>query len=438
LSPIQITYTGKREGVVQTKKTNKKQASDAVSARNKIEIEAVKGGVTAAKGYVAAGMKAGIKESGKPDLAIVFTRTPAVGVGMFTTNAIRAASVNWCDEILPSPIVHAIVCNSGCANACTGKRGTLDNAQVALSVSEALGVSRKTVLVASTGVIGEYLPMERIGEAVPKLAAVVSAEGGAAFAEAIMTTDTAKKEAAVRVTCGSAQFIIGAAAKGSGMIHPNMATMLCFITTDANIGTMLLTEIVKRASRHTFNNLTVDGDTSTNDMALVLANGESGMAEITKGTPAAKAFEAGLYTVFSEICKKIAADGEGATKRVEVSVTGGSTEEDARRAAKAVAGSNLVKCALFGNDPNWGRIACAVGYSGAEFSKNRMTIDLCKVRVFENMMPAKFDEKKLSAKLKSSKVVPININLGSGKWDSIAQTCDFSYDYVKINADYRT
>ena len=423
---------------MQVKKTTKVQASAAASARGNFEIEAIKGGVTAAAGFAAAGMKAGIKESGKPDLAIVYTETPAVGVGMFTTNAVRAASVNRCDEILPSPVVHAIICNSGCANACTGKRGAADNVKMADAVAEALGISCKAVLTASTGVIGKYLPMERINAAVPKLAAAVSAEGGAAFAEAITTTDTAKKEAAVRVKCGSERFTIGAAAKGSGMIHPNMATMLCFITTDANIGQMLLTEIVKRASRHTFNNLTVDGDTSTNDMALVLANGESGMAEIKKGTPTAKAFESGLYEVFSEICKKIAADGEGATKRVEVNVKGGSTEEDARRAAKAVAGSNLVKCAIFGNDPNWGRIACAVGYSGSEFAKHKMTIDLCGVRVFENMMPAKFDEKKLSAKLKSSKVVPIDIELGVGKWATTAQTCDFSYDYVKINAEYRT
>jgi len=423
---------------VQAKKTKKTPASTAASARAKFEIEPIKGGVTAARGFAAAGMKAGIKESGKPDLAIVFTETPAVGVGMFTTNAIRASSVNWCDEILPSPVVHAIVCNSGCANACTGKRGSSDNAQMAVEVAKALGISSKTVLTASTGVIGKYLPMERIRAAVPKLTAAVSAKGGAAFAEAITTTDTAKKEVAVRVKCGKEQFTIGAAAKGSGMIHPNMATMLCFITSDANIGPMFLTEIVKRVSRHTFNNLTVDGDTSTNDMALVLANGESGMAEIRKGTPVAKAFEAGLYEVFSEICKKIAADGEGATKRVEIRVTGGSTEEDARRAAKAVAGSNLTKCAIFGNDPNWGRIACAVGYSGSEFAKSKMTIDLCGVRVFENMMPAKFDEKKLSAKMKSSKVVPIHIELGAGKWESTAQTCDFSYDYVKINADYRT
>jgi len=423
---------------VQTKKARITGKPGAASARGKFDIEAVKGGVTAARGFVAAGMKAGIKESGKPDLAVVFTKAPAVGVGMFTTNAIRASSVNWCDDILPSPVVHAIVCNSGCANACTGPRGAADNAKMAQFVSEALGISSKAVLVASTGVIGKYLPLERIGAAVPKLAAALSVEGGAAFAEAIMTTDTAKKETAVRVTCGSEKFTIGAAAKGSGMIHPNMATMLCFITSDANIGGLLLTEIVKRVSKHTFNNLTVDGDTSTNDMALVLANGESGIAEIRKNSKQAEAFEAGLYAVFSEICKKIAADGEGATKRVEINVKGGSTEDDARRAAKAVAGSNLTKCAIFGNDPNWGRIACAVGYSGSEFSKLRMTIDLCGVRVFENMMPAKFDAKKLSEKMKNSKVVQIDIELGAGKWEATAQTCDFSYDYVKINAEYHT
>ncbi|MCL2689878.1 MAG: bifunctional glutamate N-acetyltransferase/amino-acid acetyltransferase ArgJ [Chitinispirillia bacterium] len=398
-------------------------------------IEVIKGGVTAAGGFHAAGIRAGIKASKNADLALIYSENPCSAAGTFTTNAIRASSVDWCSSILPSAGIHAIICNSGNANACTGDQGVKDNAAMALLAASALGAAHKSVLTASTGVIGKVLPMTRIAVAVPQLVSSLSPDGGLSFAKAIMTTDLVKKESAVCVSTDRGHFTIGGAVKGSGMIHPNMATMLCFITSDALIDNKLLNDIVKRVVNRTFNNLTVDGDTSTNDMVLVLANGVSGTPVKTKA--AQKVFEDGLFTVCNDLCKQIAADGEGATKRVEINVKGAKTEEDARKAAKAVANSNLTKCALFGNDPNWGRIACAVGYSGAKFSKQKMSIHLCGIEVFKNLQPIAFDQKQAHALMKK-RVVAIDINLGLGDKEAIAHTCDFSYDYVKINAEYRT
>ena len=403
-------------------------------------VAAVKGGVTAAEGFSAAGVKAGIKVSKKPDLAVVVSDRAAAAAGTFTKNAIRASSVVRCEKLLPSNGVYAILCNSGCANACTGKRGAKDTEATAALAAKALGVPAKSVLTASTGVIGKFLPMDKFAAAMPVLAKNLSSAGGGAFAEAIMTTDLAQKESAVRVTCGKRSFIIGGAVKGSGMIHPNMATMLCFITTDAAITPAVLNGAVKRVVDKTFNNLTVDGDTSTNDMVLVMANGASG-TEIKGGAADGggmlNAFEEGLFAVCNDLCKRIAADGEGATKRVEINVTGAKSEADAKAAAKTVAASNLTKCAIFGNDPNWGRIACAVGYSGAKFSETKMSIKLCGIEVFRNLQPVKFDEKKAHTLMKK-KVVVIDIDLGVGSKAATAHTCDFSYDYVKINAEYRT
>jgi glutamate N-acetyltransferase/amino-acid N-acetyltransferase len=310
---------------------------------------------------------------------------------------------------------------------------------MAAIAAKELKITPKNVLVASTGVIGKFLPIDKITAAMPKLAESLSetAKGGTAFAQAIMTTDLVKKESAVRVKTGAKNFTIGGTVKGSGMIHPNMATMLCFITTDAAIENPLLNTIVKRVVNRTFNNLTVDGDTSTNDMVLVMANGASGVQIKGRGSAEVKAFEDGLFAVCNDLCKKIAADGEGATKRVEINVKGAKTEEDARLAAKAVANSNLTKCALFGNDPNWGRIACAVGYSGAKFSKRKMSIELCGIPVFKDLQPVAFDQAKAHSRLKK-KVVRIDIDLGIGNKETVAHTCDFSYDYVKINAEYHT
>ena len=402
-----------------------------------VKIVTKKGGVTAAAGFVAGGVKAGIKQSGGADLALVFSERPCSAAGTFTTNKIRASSVDWCESRLPSKEISAVVCNSGCANACTGKRGAKDTAAVAGFAAARLGIAADAVLVAATGVIGHFLPLDKIVAAMPGLRAELAAggSGGTAFAEAIMTTDLVRKEAAVEVTAGRKRFTIGGCTKGSGMICPNMATMLAFITTDAAIAPGRLSAVVKRMVDRTFNNLTVDGDTSTNDMVLVLANGASGV-RITD-TTAFAAFEEGLYRVCNDLCMKIAADGEGATKRVEIRVKGAATEAEAKKAARAVANSNLTKCALFGNDPNWGRIACAVGYSKAKFSDEKMTIRLCGIPVFRNLQPLTFDQKAAHDALKR-KVVLIDIDLGRGTGAAVAHTCDFSYDYVKINAEYHT
>lgn len=399
------------------------------------KIEVIEGGVTSASGFVAGGTKAGIKTTDKKDLALLYSKTPCCAAGTFTTNAIRASSVDWCQSHLPSPSIQAILCNSGCANACTGDQGVKDTTTMASLASKILDIPLDSVLVASTGVIGKPLPLEKIENALPKLKKKLSPDGGSEFATAIMTTDLKKKEAAVKVTAGKSFYTIGGCTKGSGMIHPNMATMLAFVTSDAEISPENMDKIVKRVVNRTFNNLTVDGDTSTNDMVHVLANGLSKV----KVTTAADLtlFEEALFAVCNDLCKKIAADGEGATKRVEINVCGAASESDARCAAKAVANSNLTKCALFGNDPNWGRIACAVGYSGAAFSKEKMNINLCGVPVFKDLQPVPFDAKKVH-KLLKKKVVTIDIDLGSGKFKAIAHTCDFSYDYVKINAEYHT
>lgn len=398
-------------------------------------IEKICGGVTAASQFYAYGIKAGIKDTGKEDLGVLFCENECSAAGAFTTNAIRASSVDWCENILPDKSVKAIVCNSGCANACTGERGKEDTETLAHIVSENLGITKESVLVASTGVIGKYLPLDKIESSMPQLTGSLLPDGGKQFASAILTTDTVIKESAFNVKHGDKSFTIGGCAKGSGMINPNMATMLAFITTDAKISPNDLSDIIKRTVNNTFNNLTVDGDTSTNDMVLILANGISGVQ--IDNDLFRELFEKALFEVCNDLCKQIAADGEGATKRVEIKVTGARSEKDAKAAAKAVANSNLTKCALFGNDPNWGRIACAVGYSGAEFSKKSMTIYLCQTPVFKNLQPLPFDEKKISTRLKE-KVIQIDIDLGVGEKSTIAHTCDFSYDYVKINAEYHT
>jgi glutamate N-acetyltransferase/amino-acid N-acetyltransferase len=404
-----------------------------------VKIRSIKGGVTAARGFSAGAVTAGIKDSKKPDCGLIVSEKQCSAAGAFTTNAVRASSVDWCESVLPGGTVSAMFCNSGNANACTGKKGEDDTRKIAARVSALLGAKKEEVLIASTGVIGHFLPMDKIESALPALAAQAASKagsnGGSAFANAIMTTDTKMKECSFSVATPAGTFVIGGCTKGSGMIHPNMATMLAFITTDVSIPPARLNATVKNIVNRTFNNLTVDGDTSTNDMVLVCANGMSGVS-VTSGASAA-AFEEALYKVCDILCRKIAEDGEGATKRVEIHVCGSSTFENARKAAKAIANSNLVKTALFGNDPNWGRILCAVGYSGARFSKEKLTLTLCGTTVFKRMRPAAFDAAKLSAKMKSP-VVRIDADLGTGKECAVAHTCDLTYDYIKINAEYHT
>jgi len=401
-----------------------------------VGISKISGGVTAAKGFIANGIKAGMKRSGHQDLGVIISEVPWSEAGSFTTNAVRAACVGWNEKILPSSTIKAICCNAGNANACTGKQGVADVKSTAKTVADLVGSSMNNILVASTGVIGEFMPMDKMYAAIPVATKGASVKGGVEFSRAIMTTDTVKKEFAVKVKLSTGEAIIGGTSKGSGMIHPNMATMLGFITTDAKIDSKILNGMVKRIVDRTFNNLTIDGDTSTNDMVLVLANGLSG-AEVVSAADKAL-FEEALFTVANELCAKIAEDGEGATKRIEINAKGGKNFANCKLAAKSVANSNLVKCAMFGNDPNWGRILCAVGYSGAKFSDKNMQVKLCGTTVFENGSPKKFDHVKVSNAMKK-KVVAIDIDLGFGdESHAVAHTCDFSYDYVKINAEYHT
>ena len=397
-------------------------------------LKPIRGGITAPKGFLASAAKAGIKASGGKDIALLYSETPCAAAGTFTTNSVRASSVDWCEGVLPSSGIHAVFCNAGNANACTGKRGEKDTRSIAEAIARTYRGRPESALVAATGVIGHFLPMNAILPRIAVLSKTASRRGGREFAKAIMTTDTRIKECAATVVLRTGTCSIGGCAKGSGMIHPNMSTMLCFITTDAAISVKLLNAMIKRAVDRTFNNLTVDGDTSTNDLALVLANGCSGVSIAGEDTGR---FEEGLYAVCTTLCKKIAEDGEGATKRVEIVVTGAKTYEDAKLAAKAIANSNLVKTAMFGSDPNWGRIVCAVGYSGALFSRERMSVELCGTPVFKAMRPLSFLEKALHKKLKA-KVVTVAVDLGLGAHEAVAHTCDFSYDYVKINAEYHT
>lgn len=398
-------------------------------------IKPLSGGVTAAEGFFASAMKAGIKTSGNPDVGLIISKTPCTSAGVFTVNNVRASSVDWCESVLPSASIRGVFCNSGNANACTGEQGAADTRAIATGVAAAAGAGPEAVLIASTGVIGHFLPMGKVLPSVPGLFKALSPSGGKRFAQAIMTTDTRKKECAYEISLGKGRYRIGGCAKGSGMIHPKMATMLAFVTTDARINAGLLDRAVKAVADRTFNNLTVDGDTSTNDMVLVLANGMSGVRIETAAE--AGRFEEALFTVCNTLCRKIAEDGEGATKRVEVTVTGAKTFEDARAAAKAIANSNLVKTALFGNDPNWGRVLCAVGYSGADFSKEKLLVTLCDVPVCKNLRPVPFPARKLRDRL-GKKIVSIGVDLGLGPHSAIAHTCDLSYDYIKINAEYHT
>lgn len=400
------------------------------------KIKRISGGVCAAKNFVANGTIAGIKKSGKSDLGIIFSSSDCTAAGVFTTNRVRAACVQTNKELLPSEKIRAVICNSGNANACTGERGINDTKKIAKTVEKELNLAENSVLTASTGVIGEFIPLEKITNAIPALAKSLSKDGANAFSKAIMTTDTKEKEVAFEVELSTGKFIIGGCCKGAGMIAPNMATMLGFITTDLIIDTETLAILHKKSVDMTFNNVTVDGDTSTNDMVLVLANGCSGIMAETNGDKIIA--EEAFFAVYNELCAKIAEDGEGATKRVEIRVSNGINFADCRLVAKSIANSNLTKCAMFGCDPNWGRILCAAGYSGAEFAPEKVCVKLCETKVFENGSPTKFDAAELSEKM-NNKLVVIEIDLGfeNGTF-AVAHTCDFSYDYVKINAEYHT
>lgn len=403
----------------------------------------INGGVTAAQGFLAAGVNAGIKKMRK-DMALVYSTTPAVGAGTFTTNLVKAAPVKWGIKVTnESEFAQAVVLNSGCANACTGTEGDINNERMAKAVADALNIPVKAVYTASTGVIGKQMPIEVI-ENGAKLLAVELKEGdqaGLLAAEAIMTTDTYSKECAVSFLAGGKEVILGGMAKGSGMIHPNMATMLGVVTTDLSISKELLQEALSENVKHTFNMISVDRDTSTNDSLLILANGLAGNETITEKNTDYENFCKALSIVTTDLAKKIAADGEGATKLLEAQVIGAKTEEDAIIISKSIITSNLVKTAIFGNDANWGRILCAMGYSGIDFNPDLVDLYIesteGKLKLVENGMATDYSEE-LATKILSGKEIKATADLKAGNATATAWGCDLSYDYVKINADYRS
>jgi glutamate N-acetyltransferase / amino-acid N-acetyltransferase len=395
------------------------------------------GGVTAAQGFVAGGLYCGIRKV-KKDIAIVKSIQPARAAGVFTLNKVVAAPL-LVDKIQlkKSGLCSAVVVNSGNANACTGEQGMSDAWIMVDTVAEALKVPKDHVLVSSTGVIGQYLPMEKIIAGIKDLSRNLSKDGNKDAAEAIMTTDIFSKEFAIRYNYGSSAITIGGMAKGSGMIAPNMATMLAFITTDAAISTQSLQKALGVANNHSFNRITVDGDMSTNDMLLVLANGLAKNEEIQEGTPAYEIFLEALEYVLIKLAKMIARDGEGATKFVEIIVSGARSEDEAVQAARAVANSNLVKTALHGADANWGRILSAVGYSGIEFDPAKVSIGFNDVSVLNPNYDIVLDEEKAKATL-SQENISVKINLDQGNSEARFWTCDLTKDYIHINASYRS
>lgn len=407
-------------------------------------MEIITGGVTAAKGFWAAGVEAGIKYQNRKDMAMVYSKTPCRAAGVFTTNVVKAAPVLWDKEVVESEWeAQAIVVNSGIANACTGKLGYEYCRETAGAAADALEISPQSVLICSTGVIGMQLPMEKMTEGVRMLAKAIKPgeEAGTDAAKAIMTTDTRNKQVAVKVMIGGKEVTIGGMCKGSGMIHPNMCTMLAFVTTDVNISKKLLQEALSADVQDTFNMVSVDGDTSTNDTLLVLANGQAGNPEITEKGADYDAFVEALHYVNETLAKKIAGDGEGATALFEVKVIHADNKEDAKTLAKSVITSSLTKAALFGHDANWGRILCALGYSGAKFDPEAIELYLessaGKILIFKDGMAADYSEEEATRILSCSEVTAL-VDMKMGEAEATAWGCDLTYDYVKINADYRS
>lgn len=443
--------------------------------------QVIEGGVTAPKGFRAAGITAGLKPSGAPDLALIVSDCDAIAAGVFTISQVRAACVDYCQNLLEEkPSARAILCNAGQANACTGEQGLQDALASAAATAEALGLGASQVLTASTGVIGQRIKIDALQAGIPNLVGDLSHEGSDRAARAIVTTDLVTKSIALETRIGDRPVRIGGIAKGSGMIHPNMATMLAFVTCDAAVSAQLWQDMLRRATAKSFNQITVDGDTSTNDCLLALANGESRTPAITAAGPEADRLEAMLTEVCVHLAKSIARDGEGATCLIEIAVTGAMSDRAAGQIARTVAGSSLVKSAIFGRDPNWGRIAGAAGRAGAPFDQSELTIILGSFTLMTKGTPQAFDRAAASAyltrqsersTLAMSKIlltstqqsnellieeslkpfdrqkleiealthpVSIEINVGDGPGKGKAWGCDLSYDYVKINAEYTT
>lgn len=407
-------------------------------------MKVTEGGVTAAEGFLAAATAAEIKYKGRTDMAMIYSKVPCVAAGTFTTNVVKADPVKWDQEIVyRHPYAQAVICNSGIANACTGEEGYGYCRETAEAAAEALNISSDQVLVASTGVIGMQIPMDRITKGVKAMAPVLKEdlEAGTEAAKAIMTTDTVKKEVAVQVEIGGKTVTVGGMCKGSGMIHPNMCTMLGFVTTDVNISKEMLQSALSEDVQDTYNMVSVDGDTSTNDTVLLLANGLAGNPKITEKDQDYETFKKALNYVNTTLAKKIAGDGEGATALFEVKIIGAESKEQAVTLSKSVVTSSLTKAAIYGHDANWGRILCAMGYSGAQFDPEKVDLyfesKAGKIKIIENGVSTGYSEEE-ATRILSEEAVTAIADIKMGECTATAWGCDLTYDYVKINADYRS
>ena len=407
-------------------------------------MKQIKGGVTAAKGYEAASTAAGIKYQGRTDMALIYSQVPCVSAGTFTTNVVKAAPVKWDRQIVDSGAgVQAVVVNSGIANACTGEEGMGYCKETAEAAAKALNIDAAGVLVGSTGVIGMQLPMQKLVDGIQVLAGK-KAEGlqsGHDAALAIMTTDTVEKEMAVEIEIGGKTVTIGGMSKGSGMIHPNMCTMLAFITTDAAITKEALQKALSEDVEDTYNMISVDGDTSTNDTAILLANGLAGNQEITYASSEYETFKEALHMVNETLAKKMAGDGEGATALFEVKVVGAESIKQAKTLAKSVVCSNLTKAAIAGHDANWGRILCAMGYSGVQFDPEKVDLffesKAGKLQIIENGVATDYSEE-AATKILSEPEITATADIKMGDYSATAWGCDLTHEYININADYRS
>lgn len=407
-------------------------------------MEIIKGGVTAAKGFEAASTAAGIKYKDRTDMALIYSKKPCKAAGTFTTNVVKAAPVKWDKNVVESgKKSQAVVVNSGIANACTGDEGYGYCKETAKAAAKELGIDAEGVLIGSTGVIGMQMPIEKLKQGIVKLAAnkCSNIENGTQAAKAIMTTDTAEKEIAVTIEIGNKTVTIGGMAKGSGMIHPNMCTMLSFITTDAVISKKALQSALSEDVSETYNMISVDGDTSTNDTVLLLANGLAKNEKIKYGTKDYKKFAEALHVVNEYLAKKIAGDGEGATALFEVKVIGASEKEQAKTLAKSIVCSNLTKTAIAGHDANWGRILCAMGYSGAQFDPEKVDLffesKAGKIQIIENGTAIAYSEEK-ATEILSQPEVTATADIKEGTETATAWGCDLTHGYIDINADYRS
>lgn len=407
-------------------------------------MKQIKGGITVVPGFEAAAAAAQIKYEGRTDMALIYSSVPCVAAGTFTTNVVKAAPVKWDQKIVKQGgAVQAIIVNSGIANACTGEEGMQYCEETAQTAAEVFGIQKEQVLVSSTGVIGKQLPMEKIQAGIHMLAQAKGNDKlcGAEAAEAILTTDTHKKEAAVQLEIGGKTVTIGAMAKGSGMIHPNMCTMLSFLVTDAVIEKEVLQKVLSEDVEETYNMISVDGDTSTNDTVLFLANGLAQNASICPGTEEYKAFAAAVHMVNEQLAKAIAGDGEGATALLEVEVVGAADKEQAKKVSKSVVCSNLTKTAVAGHDANWGRILCAMGYAGVSFVPEQVDLFLESaagtIQILSDGVALPYSEEKATEILSEEKVkILADLKLGDGK--ATAWGCDLTHGYIDINADYRS